>query len=741
MITENREKVSKMGTLLKRTAMAMLATVATFPTMGMAQTQDASGDTEELGAIVVTARKTAELLQDVPESVSVISSATIENAGVRSVEDLSKFAPNVRIETGFAPSNTNITSRGITSPQGAEPPVALVIDGVQLSDVTFFNVDLINLERIEVLRGPQGSLYGRNAIAGAINITTKRPTNELSGMVKLSYANGDDRVAQAVISGPIVQDSLYFSLSGAYHKADGTYKNDPANRIIDFPDDGDPATPSFDGYFPPLGERRNANSIDDKSVRAALIYDNGGPLSIELRGSYTDSEFGVFSNELVLGPNDLNDENSHLATNQDLISNRKLYEGSLKIDYDFGGVTLTSVTYRNRADQIATGDGDFSTLPALSQATRSNVDAVSQEVRLASNGGNAVEWLVGGYYQDRKNRRSLAIPFELNPDVFLQRSDDRNKSQAYAVFGQATANLGSAFELTMGLRYDHDSRSSEDVGLGSNIPGSPPVPADNFVKKSFDALQPKISLKYNWDDDFQTYITVARGFRSGGYNAVTSSQRQYDEETNWSYELGFKGTLLDRRLFLTGAIFHIDLANEQVYFVTTNPPAQNLMNIDRTSKTGFELEMTARPISRLDISLGIGMVDSIIKEFNRLPSAVNNKTPQVNAYNLNGSVQYKIPLGGDITLRPYAGFERRGPIYWSEDNLFRTGPKNIVDLRLFLEGENWSIGAFAKNIGNTRYPTRVGPNSANYAPLGGPVLTLRGMNTPRSYGVEANFRF
>lgn len=702
----------------------LLMTAAAAPTLAMAQS---GGNGATYDVITVTARKKSETLLQVPESISVISSAAIEDAGIRGIEDLSKYTPNVNFNNGFSPAFSTLNARGITTPQGAEPPMALVIDGVQLSDLTFLNVDLLNIERIEVLRGPQGSLYGRNAIAGAINITTKTPTNEFSGLAKFSYANGDDYVAQANLSGPIMEDQLYFTIGGSFRDFGGTYYNDPANRVTVFPD------PMFNGYFPPLGERRKANGIEDKSVRGGLIFNDGGPLYVALRGSYTDSEFGIFANELVLDETEINDEDSHLATNLDLTQTRELWEGSLKVDYDFGGVVLSSITYRNSARQTAYGDGDFSTLPALIQDTRIDIDAWSQEIRLSSDETSGYSWLIGGYYQDRESLRTLALPFELAPTMLLQDSADKNISEAWAVFGQASVDLGSDFEVTVGLRYDHDDRSSEDTGLTA--------PPNNYVEQSFHALQPKFSLKYNWDDNFQSYITVARGFRSGGFNAATSSQRLYEQETNWSYELGFKGSLLDQRLFLSGAVFYIELDNEQLYFVTTSPPAQNLTNIDKTSKTGIELEAIARPVDGLDITLGLGTADGVIEEFAAEPSSVDNKTPQANGYTMSGSIQYRIPLTPDITLRPYASFERRGSIYWSADNTFVTPPKNLVDLRLFIESEHWSIGGFVKNLTNTRYPTRVGPNSANYAPLGGPILTLRGMNTPRSYGVEANLRF
>ena len=593
-----------MRSLTLKIVSGLLATAAAVPSIALAQTTD---DGNALTEIVVTARKMSESLQAVPESVSVISSAMIENAGITGVEDFSRFTPNVNINNGNSPTYSVLTARGITTPQGAEPPMALVVDGVQLSDLTFLNVDLINLERIEVLRGPQGSLYGRNAIAGAINITTAKPTNDLTGRVKLGYAKGDERLAQASIAGPVTEDSLYFSLSGSVRKSDGTYANDPANRLTAFPN------PALNGYFPPVGTRRDANDLDSKSVRGALIQDNGGPLKIELRASYTDSRFGASANELVLGPADLNDERSHLATNLDLNQYRKLYEGSLKIDYDFDGIVLSSVSYRNRARQDLVGDGDFSTLPLLFQRTGMDIDAFSQELKLSSDQNDGFSWLVGGYFQDRKSLRSIFVPFESLPLPPLQDSLDHNRSKAFAFFGQTTADLGTAFQLTLGLRYDHDKRSSNDTGATA--------PAGNAISKSFNALQPKVSLKYDWDENFQSYVTVARGFRSGGFNAAASSQREYGQETNWSYELGFKGTFLERRLFLTGALYTIDLKNEQIYFITTNPPTQNLTNIARTTKTGLELEMTARPIPRLDVTLGIGTADGVIKSFAGQPAA------------------------------------------------------------------------------------------------------------------------
>ncbi len=684
---------------------AMLA--GGLPTAALAQSdvQEVTDD-QGIAAIVVTARKRQENLQDVPDSVSVISSQTILDAGITNVRDFAKLTPNVDFDQALSPAYSTLTSRGITTPQGAEAPMAIIVDGIQLPDLTFANVDLLNLERIEVIRGPQGALYGRNAIAGAINYVTKQPTNDFSGVIKAGYGNGDDRTLQGSISGPIVRDNLFFNVVGGYHKTDGLYENIYLNRP--------------------------ANPIDAKTVRTALFFEPDQNLRVVARFNYTDDTYGAAANEILTNAQ-INQQNSNVQFGTPLNQFRKLYEGSLKIDYDFGPVTLTSITARNRARQALVGDADFLPVAAVLQDVHINIDSFSEEVRLSSADDGWLRWLVGGYYQKRKTRNLLLIPRDDGtgqPDLtrpFIVNSRDNGRSKAYAFFGQATAELAESWELTLGLRYDSDARRSFDENN----------PVATYVTEKFDALQPKLSLMYKWADNFQTYATVARGFRSGGFNASTSvTSRIYDAETNWSYETGFKGEFLDRRLLISGAVFRIDMKNEQLYFVQANPPSQNITTIPKTQKTGVELEITARPVRDLDISVGIGTVDSVIKSWPSNPTTVGNKTYQSNGYNLSSSAQYRIHLTDELALRPYVSVEVRGPVYWDAINVVKTPALEVYNARLFLEGKNWSFGGFIKNIGDKIYPTKVG-TSRN----GNPDQNTRVPSSRRSYGIEAMFNF
>lgn len=684
-----------------------LATTCLTVALSMPNSVLAQNAGDGIEEIVVTARKQAENLQEVPDSISVINADTILETGIVNVRDYAKLIPNFDFDQAISPSYSTLTSRGITTPQGAEAPMAIIVDGIQLPDLTFANVDLLNIERIEVIRGPQGSLYGRNAIAGAINYVTKQPGNELDILAKATYANGDDKFFQAAVSGPIVKDNLFFSVAGGYHKADGT--------------------------FPNVFLMEPANPIETASIRSALIYNPGGALKVEGRFNFTDETFGVAGNEILTNA-ELNQQESNVQFGVPLNQFRKLYEGALKIDYDFGPVALTSITAYNQADQALVGDADFVPGFFVLQDVNLDIKSWSQEVRLSSTGDGPIRWLAGAFYQDRDTTNALIIPRDDGtgmPDLtvpLLVNSRDNGNSEAYAFFGQATVELGESWELTLGLRHDTDKRSSFDEL-------NPVVTATNAT---FKALQPKASLMYRWADNFQTYVTVARGFRSGGFNAFTSTavDRQYEAETNWSYEAGFKGDFLDRRLLLSGAVFRIDMENEQLYFVQSNPPAQNITTIPETEKTGIELEMTARPVPDLDITFGVGAVDSIIKSWPANPTTVGNKTYQVNTYDMSISAQYRFRLTDSLSLRPYAAMELRGPVYWEANNIVKSPSTEIFNVRLTLEGENWSIGGFAKNLTDEIYPIKVGVNRN-----GNPDQNTRVPSARRSYGVEAMVRF
>ena len=675
-------------------------------TGALAQTVPAD-ESEGFGDIVVTARKTSEKLQDVPDSISVLTSDALSVAGANSITDVANLVPNLTFDPQATPGGLNLSIRGVTMAQGAEAPIAFVIDGIQVPDPIFMNQSLLNVTQVEVLRGPQGSLYGRNALAGVIILETKMPSEALEGGVLVRYGNGDDRYIQGDVSGPLVADKLMFSLGASYNRFDGLRENAFLNQKWD--------------------TRKNYD------FRGRLLFKPTDNLTFDLRASHGKAIEGQEGVELV--PSSAFDDFSqpYMSVNAPLVSRVKLTDISLKADLDLESVTLTSITDWNRVRSILTGDGDFSSTPLLLQRTTRPINSWSQELRLSSNSSpsDSFKWLIGGFYQNRKTVNGLQIPFDNGvgqpTNVLLIDSQDFGRSKSWAVFGQATYKLTEALDVTAGARYDSDRRASVDA----NVPGS-------AVSNTFNEFQPKATMAYHFSEDGQIYATYSRGFRSGGFNAffsVGGFDRQYGAQVNDNYEIGGKLMALGGKLFISGAIYRTDIKNNQLFFINTNPPSQNIVIIDRSHVNGGELSVSARITRDLNFNANLGIADTVIDRFAPQPSAVGNHAPIAPLYTLGANFDYTIHLDDDTQLVAYAGWNRRGKTYWDVSNSRSTPAKDLVDARLTLEHGGWRLTGFVKNLLDEQYPVQALVDAF------GPGVDGRAISMPRTYGVEVGFRF
>lgn len=674
---------------------------ATVPT----HAADAGAEVPLIEEVMVTARKRQENLQDVPDAVTVLSSELIENAGLTSPRDLSMLVPNFNFTPTFSPNRTLISVRGISQAEAAEAPIAVVVDGVQLSHPAFLNQELMDVEQIEVLRGPQGSLYGRNAIGGALLLTTRQPTNTFEGHLKSSYGSGGDRRIAASFAGPIVDDTVLFRASGSYRKFDGQLTN------------------AFDGV--PL------DRTEDYALRSRLVFNPTNALTIDLRAGFLHSTGGAVNGEVV--PNALFGQftPSFLNENAGMNNRRQLQDYSAKLDYDFGPVTLTSITAYSRTEATLTGDADFTALPMLVQKSFVGVKAFTHEDRIMSNGTGPLRWLLGVYYQDRTTRNYLQIPFDDGfgqPNgTFAIQSFDDGTSESLAAFGNASYDVTKTLELTLGMRADRDQRTSRD----SAFTGSD-------VDATFSAAQPKAQLRYKFNPNVSLYGSFGRGFRSGGFNGFASVggvEREYPKEISDSYEIGFKGAFLSNALVLNVAAFHSDFEGQQIFFITTDPPSQNITTVRQTSIDGVELELAAHPLPGLQVSASYGLADSVIDDFNGTGLYRDNKSPQIPAYTANVSVQYRLDLAGDLAVQTYANIARKGQVHWDLANTVTTPPRNIVNFRVALERGEWSLAGYGDNVTDQRYPTLALINAF------GPGLSYRSPSSRRQFGVEATYRF
>ena len=654
----------------------------------------------ELDEIVVTAEKRAEKLQDIPVAATAITSTDIERAGINNIQDVAQLTPNLVIIDQLRPGIQTVSFRGFTTVQGGESPFAIVVDGVSEPGQEFLKQQLVDVQQIEVLRGPQGTLYGAGAIAGAINIVTKQPTNEYEASAKVTYAQGNQSTGELRVSGPIIADKLFFRAS-AY-------------------------SDTFNGLIPNLASNLDADFVQERAFNGELLFKPLDDLDIDLRGHVTNGSYGA----LWLVPvSNAQFDNFNIQPDENTpgIDSRHLQTYSAKVDYRLPGVTVTSITAYNNALQYATADGDFSAATTAAQTWLHNTNAWSEELRLTSATDGPLKWNVGFFGQDYFISDATSF-YSLVPTApYDYVTDDHYRDRSWALFGQATYDFTQKWSATVGARYDIVHAYLNDVV--------------NIVQDShtFSEPQPKATLNYKWTPDMMTYFTFSKGFRTGGFNPSTPlTLRLYQNEVSTNYELGMKTTLLDNRLTLDVAAFHTDFTDQQFFYseATDLGIYTAIINIPKTKVNGAEFELQARATDWLRFLSSVGYNHTQISNFTN--AAYDGKrTPQVYGFTGNISAEATQPIGSRLQVVARIDYEHRGDVYWDLANDLRTPSKNFVNGRVALERADsaWTVAAFVHNLTNERTPAAVGADAA------GAGESLRSANEPRQAGVEVDVRF
>lgn len=691
--------------LASGTALVGTLPLALMPSAALAQE---SAKAESIETIVVTARRREEPLQKVPAAITMFTAQQIEDAGIRTLKDVADLTPNFSFRERFRPGLVGLSLRGIGTNPGGEAPVSVVVDGVSVPGLDFLNQQLLDIESIQVLKGPQGALYGHGAIAGAVLITTKQPSNTLEGGVKLSYGNGSDARVTGTVSAPIVTDKVFFSLSGSSVNYGGLIYNPTFNGHTDSKDDQ-----TFNGHL------------------KALLSDS---LTLDIRAKQLTGKDGAGNNALV---NNSNYKDFSVLPNMDfkIVDRRTLEENSVAFKYKTAVGTLSAVTGYSKSTSHVVGDGDLTPVDMIQQNEQQATKAWSQDIRFASPDNQPLRWVLGAFYQTRD------IPYDvvfsatpttraMPPGMVLFHQQSQSSSKASAFYAQGIYALSDKLELEGAVRHDEDKRRIRDVA---------PAPASAETK--FSQTQPKVSLKYNWTNNIMGYASYGRGFRSGGFNtlsavaSVAGTQRVFPSEVSDTFEIGFKSQSADRRLTLNAAAFNIDFKNQQFAFVDVKSGAQGFRTMQKTSINGFEVELTARPVRGLELGAGVGVSNAVIKDADGRGLYAGNKSPQSYASTMNLSAQYSQPVSTNMTLLARIDYERLGKIYFDEPNAYPFPATNYVNARLFLETGRNSIGLYGRNLTNERAPLDFLPN------VFGPGTHLVLANQSRQYGIEAILKF
>lgn len=711
-----------MSRFLERLVFCSASTVAVIAGLigGVRPAQAQAADHQAAaGEIIVTARKRSESLQDVPESITAFGAADIAEARIETIDNALKLTPGVSIIRDQQPGLSTILIRGVGQNRAAEPPVAFVVDGVPLANPYEFTQDLFGIERIEVLRGPQGSLYGRNAIGGAINITTKVPTNELELEANLRYAEGNSYKVGLGAAGALAKDILLFRVSGTLKGSDGLIRNVTLDRKVD--------------------------DFDENNLRGKLLFRPSDDFSIEVNGFHNSYRGGGG----WWAPADVNALNLNSFTHVpqgDILGrvDREYDSASLKVEYDLGAVSLTSITGWAYLSESLDQDGDMSPKAVVRAKVGEKFETLTQEVRLASDGEAGLDWIVGAFYQNTQRKRRTEVSFNLNaPPPFGGGTGDpasanfipvadipsSRRYEAYAIFGQADLAITDQLKFTAGLRYDTEDRTQ-------TLPVA-------LSKIGFDSWQPKFSLAYNPAEAVMIYGTVAKGYRPGGFNDALTFGQTYKSETLWSYEGGLKSKMAGGNLILNLSIYRQMFSDPQFFLVDASGQ-QSIINGRKSRSHGAEIELQAYPVAGLQIFAGIGLIDTKITAFDAFPlfashdttQFVGNKSPQIPNYNINFTAQYSFALSSTFDLIARIDYRREGRVYWHLDNGDRRGGYDLFNAGLTLKRDNLSVSLFADNLFDKKYV-----NSFLGSDWTGLPNDIVWTPPPRVLGIEARLGF
>jgi iron complex outermembrane receptor protein len=719
-----------------------------------------------LQEVVVTARKRPELFRNLPMTESVFTPQTIRSANITSARDFIAMVPNMTLVQTQNVGNAFVTIRGISQARNSEPSVAVIVDGVEETDPEQFAQELFGIQQIEVLKGPQGALYGRDAIGGAIIITTTPPSDHVQGSVTAGVGNGMAEHARGIVSGPL--DSA------------GTLKYSAAVNFY-----------NTDGYLENTYLNRKADPYRDYSGRVRLLWEPGGPLSADLRLAYDrvqttayyyviprNDEANPFSSFTT--PPDANDITSPIQVNNEGTDNRDILDIPLKVDYRAGYGTFTSITDYDQTKEIDTGDAYdfrpittsiaytdfFAGIPASlggsldeSQSQFIRVRSWSEDLRFTSPSKEQFTWIAGLYFLHKERfistdnivDRGLGIPavyetplvdptnpFATNTNVtFLA---DGQKSNAWAAYGDATYKLTDQWELDGALRYDQDkvSDTTDTPPYFLAMVLDPTARTGEVRTQTWGAWQPKVTLRYKPNDAWTVYTDWSRGFRSGGFNqtgvgsvAITSGIKGVNDVFNAeiadTFELGVKGDMLDHRLSVDADVFHTHSDNGYFFVFLAANSTQNLGNLNATYK-GAEIQLTAYPTDNLQLYAGYGYTNSSITKMAD-PTVLGNQAPLVSRDTVNAGAMYTQPLTNGLKGTARLDFQNIGRTWWDPQNSTSRDPVSLVNLNLSLQGGQWTVSAWSKNLTNKIYNAEFSPGGFLWRAL------------PRRYGLDFEYRF
>jgi iron complex outermembrane receptor protein len=733
----------------------------------------------QVGEVVVTAERRAEDIQQVPIAITAIQGASLDSTGIVGFADLSERVPSLRFGAGVTGGENVITMRGLGSQNttpGGDSPVAYNVDGVYLQRTTAIDPEFYDISRIEILRGPQGTLYGRNSVGGSINVVTNKPTDTFQASLDGLYGNYDAAIFRGFISGPLLSGNG-ITVEGRATGVRSTHDGYSTNLST-----APTATHNEDAqdYWMFRGQLKIDIGPNVDILLQASTSQGKGPAAFNVAWWQTPARFVGGANGIPLGS--ACDFSTQAKFNPrvfchdapDTATNRlDLYSATLNWQLPFG--VFTSVTAWSQSRVTQDSDGDGSDLPiAIGSPWVLRQSQFSQEFRLASRDGpSPVKWLAGFMYFYANNYEDFGytdtgyndvFPFPGAVDDFAFLSHGVTKTKSWAPFGQVDIDLGKTslgipLTITGGLRYTHDQKYGYnflDYQLPDICGGSCGITEGPYAA-SWGQMTGKFGLNYKINDRLMTYASISRGYLSGGN--IIGLAHVYGPETLWSGEIGLKSRFFDDRVQLDLAGYREAISGLQVFVQSSTQSGINNVN-GTTWVNGFEAEMTVVPVPNLRLNAALTLTDAkyglYITTDTRFGGAGPGCDPVTKLCNfqgheLNQSPPYTIDLGAEYTFHTNIGTITpridsffSGRVQFLPDN-YPTSvqkPYNLTDLHLTWRSPTgrFQLEGFVKNVGNINVISNDGLQSVT---LGQGALEPDNFvyYPPRTYGMRFTLNF
>ena len=644
---------------------------------------------------VVEFKKTKENLAT--NSVSIVDSGFVNRHELQSITELTAVVPNFYMPEYGSKQNTPVYIRGVGAKTKGSA-VGFYVDGIPHFENSSFDVDMSNIASVTVFRGPQGTLYGRNAIGGIINVTTVSPLTYQGTQFKLGYGSHNDALFQFSHYNKL-GSKMGYSVAGGYHYNDGFYRNMFTNRYVD--------------------------QLKDAYGRVALVWllDNKWFLRVNSMLDYSNQggyPYGKY--------NRLTGETEPVNYNRYSSYRRLLSTSGLNISYAGENISFSSQTAFQYIRDRQGIDQDFTSNDTYFVKNRLKQTMLSQEFMLKSNNSSRYQWLWGAFAMTQHINNTVETQYITKDNAFP--THYRIPVNALAIYHQSTIKLFSGFSFIAGLRWDYENSTLNYLRETYQLSTDGARTEVKNVNSSlhFNQITPKFALQYQDERNNNSYyFSVTRGYKAGGFNQTFQKEEEtsFGPEYNWNYELGGKVHLLKDKLYAEAALYYIDWRQQQVN--QTVPGVGNVIhNAGHSSSKGFELALNSSPLKNLSIALSYGYTYAKFIEYQKSAKLnySGNMLPMVPRNTLSCSASYALYPSSTSFIDKIvltAGLTGIGKIYWAEDNEVAQNFYALLNAKISITSGIFTWECWGKNITDTHYNTYCFKSSADYAQVGKPA--------------------